>query len=83
MEPAIAVSAITDTPLALTLSEDFVREQLATVEHELLFIWLNAKTPLDIQASMVTLGFTSVDVFVNIEPNKDDLRELLLTELRL
>ena len=70
------------TPLALALSEDFVKEQLATVEHELLFIWLQAKIPLDIQASMVALGFTSVGVFVNMEPTKDDLRALLLSELR-
>ena len=58
------MSAITDTPLVLALSEEFVREQLALVEHELLFIWETAKIPRDIQASMVALGFTSVDVFV-------------------
>ena len=44
LEPA-AMSAITDTPLVLALTEEFVREQLALVEHELLFIWGNAKTP--------------------------------------
>ena len=76
------MAAAAATPLALALTEEFIKEQLAKVEHELLFIWLNAKVPLAIQASMVTLGFASVDIFVNMEPTKEELRELLLTELR-
>ena len=76
------MAAAAATPLALALTEEFIKEQLAKVGHELLSIWLNANVPLDIQASMVTLGFTSVDMFVNMEPTKEDLRQLLLTELR-
>ena len=44
------------SPLAFVLTDDFIREQLTKVEHELLFIWKNAKIPSDIQESLVTLG---------------------------
>ena len=76
------MAAVTASHMAFALSDEVIQTQLTKVEHELLFIWDNAKIPSDIQASLAALGFTSVDIFVNMEPNKEEMRALLKEELK-
>ena len=63
VEASDSTCNVGDPPLALPLAEQCVKGQFQTVEHELLLLWLQAKVPLDIQASLATLGSTSLDMF--------------------
>ena len=59
-----------------------IKEALKAASSDLLFLWDQCKVGLEMQARLIGMGFTDVDVFAKVEDTSAELRALLKTELK-